>query len=109
MRQIAKSRDKARVQRDAARLAILSPWETDMPAREIDITPIEPQGFANPRSGQKQKFDKGPQVWTAGSDKPFGFLDREPALAAGPQTSATASRLRTLSADRSSIPSGVCG
>ena len=57
VRQVGERRHQVRVQGNPARLAVLRVEEDDVAAGEIDLAPVEPEGFADATAGEEQ--DRG--------------------------------------------------
>ena len=49
-----------------------------MAAGEIDVVPIEPQGFASAGASVEHKRDQRAEVVTGAFDKPVSFFERQP-------------------------------
>ena|SRR5271166_28274 len=58
MRQVGERRNKAGMQGNAARLAVLRVAENHVAAGKVEVAPVEPKRLADPRAGQEQALSE---------------------------------------------------
>jgi hypothetical protein len=85
VRQVRQRGTHARMQMHATGLVVFGAatvngidWETDVAAYEIEVTPVEPQGFADACAGVEQKDHKWTEVLVASLHEAISFLRRDP-------------------------------